>query len=203
MTNTLFTLENRLPLAIITGFLASQFITLSHAGQPGDSPVAGPQWNDHTGRDGNRSHDQGVRNIEPLKSVSQTPVLPEHQDCPSASVTVKAGTATTGRKPPEPAITSNVATAAVTTAPVASEPPAVMKTLDWVSLTQLPPGRQSSRDSLLCKGGYLEPERPGMDYVGDPAHAPIHATADTSTYQDGGVGNLCGNVVISPGLPPG
>ena len=198
MTSTLFTLENRLPLAIITGFLASQFITLSHAGQPGSLPGAGPGWDDRTGSDGDRPHDRGARNVEPLKSASQIPVSPKHQDDPAASVTV-AGTATTGKKPPEPAVIANVATAAVTTAPVASEPPAVMKTLDWVFLTRLPPERQSSRDSLLCKGGYLEPERPGMDYVGDPANAPIHATADTSTYQDGGFGNLCGNVVISQG----
>ncbi|OQX38785.1 MAG: hypothetical protein B0D91_03065 [Oceanospirillales bacterium LUC14_002_19_P2] len=198
MANTLFTLKNRLPLVITTGLLAGQPIIPLYAAQPDGLPV-NIQWNCSTGSDGGWLCDQGTRNIGPLKPAPRMPITPARQNRLATSVTVETETVTAVEKLPEAAAAAGVATTAVSATPVTSEPPAVMKTLDWVSLTQLPIDRQSDRNSLLCEGGYLEPERPGMDYVGDPAEAPILAAANASTYLEEGFGTLSGNVVINQG----
>ncbi|WP_211827726.1 LPS-assembly protein LptD [Kistimonas asteriae] len=198
MANTLFTLKNRLPLVITTGLLAGQPIIPLYAAQPDGLPV-NTQWNCSTSSDGGWLCDQGTRDIGPLKPAPRMPITPSRQNRLATSVTVETETVTAVEKLPEAAVATGIATTAATVTAVTNEPPAVMKTLDWVSLTALPIDRQSDRNALLCEGGYLEPERPGMDYIGDPADAPILAAADASTYQEEGFGTLKGNVVINQG----
>ena len=74
-----------------------------------------------------------------------------------------------------------------------------IRQLDWVSV--LPEELQSKNP--YCRGGYLEPDRPGKNYQGKPGDAPIQAEADNTTYQgeggDKGVAELTGNVVIRQG----
>lgn len=101
--------------------------------------------------------------------------------------------------PPKTAMSDNMV-AVATHEPVEITPPAsVMQTMDWVSLTELPLTRQSDRNLQRCQGAYLEPKRPSMDYVGDPADAPILLAADVSTYSEEGVGILKGKVIINQG----
>ncbi|MCK5893153.1 MAG: LPS-assembly protein LptD [Endozoicomonadaceae bacterium] len=102
--------------------------------------------------------------------------------------------------PPKTATSGNMVVAAATLEPADITPPAsIMQTMDWVSLTELPLTRQSDRNLQRCQGTYLEPERPGMNYVGDPADAPILLAADVGTYSEESFSTLKGTVVINQG----
>lgn len=74
-----------------------------------------------------------------------------------------------------------------------------INTLDWRAIGELSPARQQLRKSQLCLGGYAEPHRPGIDYVGDPSQAPIFIDADESSYDEVGIGIATGNVVLRQG----
>ncbi len=105
------------------------------------------------------------------------------------------------------AIASTAETTEKVTAPTAAKPAVkpvpeihdTIRRLDWVSV--LPEELQSKNP--YCKGGYLEPDRPGKNFKGNAGDAPIHAEADNTTYQgeggEKGVAQLSGNVVIRQG----
>src|SRR5690554_4426758 len=53
--------------------------------------------------------------------------------------------------------------------------------MDWVPREQLTPAQQAEIGPW-CRGGYVEPDRPGMDDRTPAAEAPTYASADASSY---------------------
>ncbi len=68
-------------------------------------------------------------------------------------------------------------------------------TLDWVPYSKLTPAQKEQQPCFSC-GAYIEPERPGKDFKGDPDTQPIVAEANTSNYDQESITTLEGKVRI-------
>jgi len=69
---------------------------------------------------------------------------------------------------------------------------------DWQSIQQMSLERQAEEPFYSC-GAYIEPDRPGKDYVGDSDQAPLKAWANESSYDQNEVARFTGNVTVRQG----
>lgn len=86
--------------------------------------------------------------------------------------------------PPRPEHTSSATPPAAATATQSATPSQARNPyqhMDWVPREQLTPAQQAEIGPW-CRGGYVEPERPGMDDRTPAAEAPTYASADASSY---------------------
>ncbi len=204
MAKNIFILRNKLPLVVTTGLLAGiPVLPAASAELTEDTQwlcqqnVTGDGWQCNI----------APRDTGPIPFAKRAPVAPALKTAPAIPVVVQGVTtqansakAVTAQTAPEGAAVSVLPVAATSAGQEKSQ--TVFKaygTLDWTQLDQLPLFRQSQRSAKVCEGGYVEPYRPGIDYVGDPSDAPIIAEADESTYLETGQGTLTGNVVVRQG----
>ncbi len=72
-------------------------------------------------------------------------------------------------------------------------PPALKTTLDWVPYEKLTPEQKAEQPCYSC-GAYIEPDRPGIHFKGNPDSQPIVAEADSTRYDQESIVTLEGNV---------
>ncbi|MFK0574045.1 LPS-assembly protein LptD [Endozoicomonas sp.] len=70
--------------------------------------------------------------------------------------------------------------------------------LDWQPVRHLSPEKKASEPFYSC-GAYIEPSRPGKDFVGDVNSAPIVAESNESSYDKESVATFTGNVTVRQG----
>ncbi len=78
---------------------------------------------------------------------------------------------------------------------VATTTPTRKHPLDWVPREQLSEARTNQLPYYSC-GAYVEPDRPGKHFEGDPGSAEIILEANESTYDEGNIARLTGNVYV-------
>ena len=78
---------------------------------------------------------------------------------------------------------------------VATTVPGKKHPLDWVPRGQLSATRAAQLPYYSC-GAYVEPDRPGKHFKGDPNAEPIEAEADESSYDETAMATLTGNVNV-------
>ena len=69
---------------------------------------------------------------------------------------------------------------------------------DWQSIQQMSPELRANEPFYSC-GTYIEPDRPGKDYVGDSDLAPLQAWANESSYDQDEIARFTGNVTMRQG----
>ena len=111
---------------------------------------------------------------------------------PAATPAAAAPAATASQEKPQPVEKKETITTAV---PHKAEPPSLKTTLDWVPVMKLTPEQRAKQPAYTC-GTYIEPERPGKYFKGDPDTQPIVAEADSSNYDQESIATLEGNVRI-------
>ncbi len=195
MANSIFILKNKLPQVITTGLLASTPVLPTVA-----APLAiDAQWACKPGSAGSKWDCYvAPRTPGPVPFAKRAGTESSLTAQPSAeSTTVVTGASYNAKAAVQPTAPDHVQAKVL---PVQSETVTqAFSSLDWRQLDQLPLNKRSTRSALVCEGDYVEPERPGQDYQGDPAEAPIFAEADKSTYFETGQGTLTGNVVVRQG----
>ena len=205
MAKNIFILRNKLPLVVTTGLLASMPVLPAVANT---ELTQGTQWlcQENPAGDGWQCN-IAPRKAGPIPFAKRAPIAPARKNAPEIPVVVEGQTSPTNSAlaVTAPTAPANADVAVLPVAPTAagSEPSAsvanAFATLDWRPLSELPASRQSSRSALMCEGSYAEPQRPGIDFKGDPSDAPIFAEADESSYLETGQGTLTGNVVVRQG----
>src|SRR5690606_41247523 len=110
----------------------------------------------------------------------------DRDECPSPAVGpwVSGAEPAPAHSPPRPEHTSSATPPAAATATQAATPSQARNPyqhMDWVPREQLTPAQQAEIGPW-CRGGYVEPERPGMDDRTPAAEAPTYASADASSY---------------------
>ena len=161
-----------LALAITASLLASQPVLKAHANEVPDN-----EWNCVPAADGSgwqcsvTPKTQSVMKRAPVPTAEKT----TQQTAPAQPV-----------KPEKPAVKA-------TPIPAKTSKAAVQTALDWVPLSQLSKAQRAKRPSYIC-GAYIEPDRPGKDFTGDPGTQPLVAEADSSNYDQESIATLMGNV---------
>ena len=219
MAKDIFILKNKLPLVITTGLLASLPVLPVIASQELNSDS---QWVCKQAIGGKGWQCSVIPRTEgPIPFAQRAPVQPALEKSPGTPVEITGGFSPENKgaaassapapektRKSEPAVPVAVTPAAVTPAEKLpgymdnGRPLTVSQaytTLDWRPIDQLPQAQKNLRKNRLCGGGYDEPSRPGQDYQGDPAKASIYAEADKSSYHEGGIATLSGNVLMRQG----
>ncbi len=174
MAKNIFILDNKLPLVVTTGLMASLPVLAAVANQNQDSN----QWQCVATQSG-EWHCDGTATTSNKRLVATTA-----KPIQVASIDFKRPVPTNDSDPVQCPTDSSAQTAT---------------TLDWRPLDQLSPAQQAQRKNQLCGGGYAEPARPGQNFTGNINDAPIYLEGDSSSYNAEGVGMLYGNAVIRQG----
>ncbi|CAM3543136.1 LPS-assembly protein LptD [Parendozoicomonas haliclonae] len=205
MAKNIFILKNKLPLVITTGLMVSTPVLPAIANQALSNDS---QWlcqQDSSG--GGWQCNIAPRKQGPIPFAQRAVVKPAVKQKASVPVTItetssqaSAASAATAQTAPAGANVSvlPVSVTAATSGPTTSVSQA-FSSLDWRRIDELSLFKQKQRRAMVCEGFYQEPNRPGIDYKGDPADAPIYAESDNSSYNENGKGTLSGNVVVRQG----
>ncbi|MDB2384481.1 LPS-assembly protein LptD [Endozoicomonas sp.] len=167
-----------LALAITASLLASQPALRAYASEVPDN-----EWNCVPATDGSGWQ---CTVMPKTKSVMKRAFLPA--PLPNATATNKISVPDQTIKPEK----KRVATTAI---PAKTSAASVQAALDWVPVSQLTPAQRARQPSYIC-GAYIEPERPGKYFTGNPDTQPIIAEADSSNYDQASIATLMGNVRI-------
>lgn len=170
-----------LALAIAAGLLVSQSVTKAHADSPPENewictPDAQGGWSCGSAP---KKKSAIKRSPLPAEVVTVNNIAPGMQKDTAKKVSAKTRTA--------PPATETVAVSPAQTA--------LRKTLDWVPASQLTPAQRAGQQFYSC-GAYIEPERPGKDFKGNPDTQPIHIDADDVKYDQESIARLNGNVTL-------